>query len=199
MHRLFPSQQENETIYLVVREHPVRLILKLLVWFVFVVALILFQKIIVDGNPDFFTGMAATVTSIFTTIYILFLSLTLLVLWVMYYLNIQVITNLRIVDVYQVGLFDHQVSELHIDKIEDVTSETKGMFGTIFDYGNVYIQTAGAVERFEFENVPHPGGIEKIVLDLYEKNSNFAKEGTQVSRFDHPNSPRSSDHENQNL
>lgn len=91
----------------------------------------------------------------------------------------QVITNIRIVDVTQTGLFSHVVSELHIDKIEDVTSKTEGVFGTLFNYGDVYVQTAGTVERFEFLDVPNPAGIEKLILDLYETNSNFAKEGLE--------------------
>lgn len=187
MHRLFPSQQENETIYMVVREHPFRLVLKLIVWFVFVFVLFGFEKYVVQRFPDFFTGETAIITNIFINVYLLLIILALFVLWLLYYLNIQVITNLRIVDVDQVGLFHHQISELHIDKIEDVTSETTGIFGTIFDYGNVYIQTAGTIERFDFNNVPHPGKIEKIVLDLYEENSNFAKEGSKASNFEHPN------------
>jgi hypothetical protein len=84
------------------------------------------------------------------------------------------------VDVSQVGLFSHIISELHIDKIEDVTSQTSGLFGTIFNYGHVFVQTAGTVERFEFLDVPNPAGIEKMILDLYEKNSNFAKEGKEI-------------------
>jgi hypothetical protein len=39
----------------------------------------------------------------------------------------------------------------------------------MFDFGTVYIQTAAAKERFEFQNVPNPGLLTKIILDLYEK------------------------------
>jgi len=43
----------------------------------------------------------------------------------------------------------------------------------------VYVQTAGTKERFEFNQVPHPGQIEKLILGMYEKNSNFAVEGNE--------------------
>jgi hypothetical protein len=179
MNRLFPSQLDTETIFLVVREHWARLVLKLLVWLILALALVLFEKDGPNFAPNLFSGSAAPITAIFTQVYTMFLVLALLIIWIMYYLNIQVITSLRIVDISQDGLFSHTVSELHIDKIEDVTSEVAGIFGTIFDYGMVYIQTAGKTERFEFSNVPHPSKIEKIVLNLYEKNSNFAKEGNE--------------------
>lgn len=174
--KLFPSQQEGETIYLVVREHWFHLFLKILVWSFFAVVLILFHRYVPGIVPFLFTEKAGQITLLFTQVYTLFLALSLFLIVTFYYLNIQIVTDLRIVDVTQVGLFSHTVSELHIDKIEDVTSETNGIFGTIFSYGNVYVQTAAAVERFEFNDVPNPASIEKMILDLYEKNSNFAKD-----------------------
>ena len=80
----------------------------------------------------------------------------------------QIITDRRIVDIDQVGLFSHTISELHIENIEDVTSQTNGVFGTLFSYGMVYVQTAGTHERFEFDNVPNPGAVERMILDIYE-------------------------------
>jgi hypothetical protein len=56
----------------------------------------------------------------------------------------------------------------HIENIEDVTSQTNGVFGTLFSYGMVYVQTAGTHERFEFDNVPNPGAVERMILDIYE-------------------------------
>ena len=177
--RLFPSQLDTETIFLVVREHWVRLALKIVIWLILAIALVLFEKAGPTYTPVFFSEQAAPITNIFTQVYTLFLILALFIIWIIHYLNIQVITSLRVVDISQDGLFSHIISELHIDKIEDVTSEVNGILGTIFDYGMVYVQTAGTTERFEFNNVPHPAQIEKIVLGLYEKNSNFAKEGNE--------------------
>ena len=110
------------------------------------------------------------ITNLFTQVYTLFLCLSLLIIWLSYYLNLQIITDRRIVDIDQQGLFSHTISELHIENIEDVTSETKGLFGTLFNYGMVYVQTAASIERFEFDNVPNPAAIEKLILDLYEKS-----------------------------
>lgn len=175
-HKLFPSQLDTEEIYLVVREHWVNLLLKILVWGFFAAVLIFFNRFAHANLPTLFVGVWGQVTMLFTQIYTLFLSLSLFLILVFYYLNIQIITGIRVVDVTQEGLFSHTISELHIDKIEDATSQTNGILGTIFNYGDVYVQTAGTVERFEFKNVPDPAGIEKLILNLYEKNSNFAKD-----------------------
>ncbi len=182
-HKLFPSQLEEETIYLVVREHWFHFFLKILVWIFFTAALLLFNHYMPRYAPDLFVDSAGDITHLFTQVYTMFLSLSLFLIFVFYYLNIQIITNIRIVDIDQVGLFNHTISELHIDKIEDVTSETTGIFGTIFNYGDVFVQTAGKVERFEFSDVPNPAEIERVILDLYEKNSNFAKEGRENEKI----------------
>ena len=98
----------------------------------------------------------------------MFLILGLLILWVMYYLNMQIITNQRIVDITQDSLIHHTISELHLSHIEDVTAEVDGLLGTFLDYGNVYVQTAAETERFVFDRVPNPTAVEKMILDLYE-------------------------------
>jgi hypothetical protein len=175
-HKLFPSQQEDETIYLVVREHWVHLLLKVIVWMFFALVLVFFNRYAPLQFPAITQGMPAQGVLLVTQVYTMILVLALFLLFVFYYLNIQVITSIRVVDVTQEGLFDHVVSELHIDKIEDATSQVTGILGTIFNYGSVFVQTAGAAERFEFHNVPDPAAIEKTILDLYEKNSNFAKD-----------------------
>ncbi len=168
MHRIFPSQQENESVYLVVREHWVRLLLKFLIWAIFAAALAVILRFGPEAFPQLFEGSSGMAVNLLVSLGYLFLLLSGFIVWVMYYLNIQVVTNLRIVDIDQVGLFHHTVAELHIENIEDVSSEVSGVLGTMFNYGDVKVQTAGATERFVFENVPNPASIEKMVLDLYD-------------------------------
>jgi hypothetical protein len=169
MRRLFPSQQLNETIHLVVREHWIFLVFRSLVVVFLFILLIAFQTYGPTVIPALFQDTAGQVVTLASQVYTLGLVMTLFLIWVFYYLNIQIITNLRIVDIDQHGLFSRRISELHIDKIEDVTSESNGPVATVFQYGNVFVQTAGTVDRFEFDRVPAPEQIEKIILDLYEK------------------------------
>ena len=170
MHKLFHSQNVDEKVYIAVREHWVLLALRIAVWSIFVILLVAFYTFGPSAVPIFFEGSQALITKLATELYLIGLALSLLIIFVLYYLNLHIITSLRIVDIDQSGLFHHAISELNIDKIEDVTSETKGVLGNIFDYGTVYVQTAGAKERFEFNNVPNPARLVKIILDLYELN-----------------------------
>lgn len=177
MHKLFPNQKDDETISLVVREHWFHLFLKILVWIFFAAALVLFNRFAQAYVPTILEGTQGKVTLLFTQVYTLFLVLSLFLIFNFYYLSLQIITNVRIVEISQEGLFSHTISELNVDKIEDVTSQVNGIFGTIFNYGDVIIQTAGKEEHFIFESVPNPSQIEKVVLDLYES----AKEKGEVT------------------
>lgn len=166
---LFPGQQENEQVYLVIREHWFNLLGKLLLWAVFIVILFALDYYVPIYVPNVLLSQYIGYYNLFKDIYLVFLMLGLLIIWSLHYLNYQIITDQRIVDVTQAGLFSHTVSELGLDKIEDVTSETNGFFGTVFSYGNVLVQTAGTEERFTFQNIPHPDRVEKLILDLYQK------------------------------
>jgi uncharacterized membrane protein YdbT with pleckstrin-like domain len=173
MHRsLFPGQQSDESIYIVVRQHWVILAKRIVVWIVLAAALVLAKRYLPALGPEILKGPFGGLIDVFIQVYILFLITSLFIIWVLYYLNMYIVTNERIVDVDQKGLFAHHVSELNLEKVEDVTSEVNGILGHLFDYGTVYIQTAGTKERFDFENVPNPGHITKVILHLYEQSTN---------------------------
>lgn len=173
---LFPGQQENETIYLVIREHWVYLLGKLSIWLALIIVLFLFDRYKKTLMPDVLEAPYANYVNLFRNMYIIFITVGLFVIWTFYYLNVQVITSQRIVDISQDGLFSHTVSELNLAKIQDVTAETRGFFSTIFSFGNVLVQTAGEEQKFIFQHVPHPDKIEKMLLDLYD---NFQKTGVE--------------------
>lgn len=83
-----------------------------------------------------------------------------------WYLDIWIVTNKRIINIEQRGLFGRVMSELMLYNVQDVTSEVKGFIPSMFDFGTVHIQTAAEARRFEFNNVEHPSFIAKRVLEL---------------------------------
>lgn len=154
---------------MIFRQHWMILTYKIFVWLLFVAILLVSDFLFKKYLPQIFIQPYLDYYQLAKSVYFMLLILGLLIIWVMYYLNVYIITSRRIVDIDQVSLLKRTVSELHLSRIEDVTAEISGVFGTFLDYGNVYVQTAGETERFEFEKVPDPARIEKIILDLYEK------------------------------
>ncbi len=85
-----------------------------------------------------------------------------------YYLDVDIVTNERVVDIEQNGFFHRTISELYLEQVEDVTAEVKGVLPTLFNFGNIYIQTAGERENFVFKSVPRPYETAKMIIDLHE-------------------------------
>lgn len=170
--KIFPSQQPNEKIMLVVREHWFLLSLKIFGIVALMVLPIIIRVLLATLNFEFQSNLISSLMSVGLQLYYLGLLVALFVIWVLYYLNVHVVTDQRIVDIDQVGLLFREVSELNIETIEDVTSQNVGVFGNFLNYGTVFIQTAGAAQRFEFNNVPRPGDIASLILKLYEEHSN---------------------------
>lgn len=92
-----------------------------------------------------------------------------------YYLDTWIVTNDRLLNIEQDGVFARTMAELDLYRIQDATSDIKGFFPSIFGYGNVHIQTAGAKKKFELEQVPHPHDLRKMIMDLAEEDRKFHK------------------------
>jgi uncharacterized membrane protein YdbT with pleckstrin-like domain len=88
--------------------------------------------------------------------------------WTDYYLDVLIMTDQRLIDIEQKGLFAREISELRLENIQDVKVEIHGFLETLFDFGNIHIQTAGAVGSFTAHTVPKPNEIKDIILNRYD-------------------------------
>lgn len=90
-----------------------------------------------------------------------------------YYLDFWVITNDRLLNIEQQGVFARTISELDLYKIQDTTSEVKGIGPTLFGFGAVHIQTAGETKRFEMKQIPNPHEVRKLIMDMAEEDRKY--------------------------
>lgn len=169
--KLYPSQQPNEKIMLVAREHWFLLFAKVLVVIILMIVPIIVNSLLNTFGVKFSSQVFTILSAVGLQLYYLGLLITLFIIFVLYYLNVYVVSDQRVVDIDQVGLLFHEVSELNIETVEDVTGQTKGLFGNLLNYGTVYVQTAGAKERFEFVNIPNPNSVASLILQLYESHN----------------------------
>jgi hypothetical protein len=166
---MFPGQQDDERICLVIRRHWSIFARHFLTWLVFVAVLLASHYAISQYLPGLLLEPQVQIVNLAETVYLMFLILSLLIMWTIYYLNVQIITSERVVDITQKSLLIHTISELSLNRIQDVTAEVHGFLETFLDYGNVYLQTAGETERFVFNNVGNPTKVAKTILDLYDQ------------------------------
>lgn len=156
----FETKEKEEKVVLLLRRHLITNVRWLLVAAVMGIAplvISLFLKF--DFVPAGFRLIGILSWYLITFAYILenFLN---------WFFNIYIVTDERIVDIDFLNLIYKEVSDANIDKIQDVTYKMGGVTRSMFNYGDVLIQTASEVPNFEFLAVPAPDKIAKILQDL---------------------------------
>lgn len=166
--KYFPSQEKEEKVFLLIRKH----------WFKYVifVYLVVLALIPVIGLFIYFSLANVVLSAESTVFLIILMSVYFLLLigvelygFVNYYLDVYIVTDRRLVDISQKGLFRREISELHLRQVQDVSAHVDGVPETLFHFGNVFIQTAGETKNFIFESIPHPYAVAKQIVDLHEK------------------------------
>lgn len=168
----FVNQHSKEKILLVLRQHPI----VNFKWVVISVFLILAPFLVFPLLPLF--DFLASEFKFFTMVgWYLLVSAYVIEHLLYWYYNIYLITDERIIDIDFISLIYRRVSEAKIDKIEDVTSATTGLFAGIFNYGNVTIQTAAEKREFEFLAVPQPEKVTRLLNELVLEEEREKNEG----------------------
>ncbi|OGK55304.1 hypothetical protein A3B56_01970 [Candidatus Roizmanbacteria bacterium RIFCSPLOWO2_01_FULL_45_11] len=164
-HIHFATQTPDETIILFIRQHPITQIPWILITAMLVAA------------PVFLVPVARSMAAPYAAIPLPYIIVS-IVFWylityayafisfLLWYYNINIVTNKRIIDIDFIYLLVQEVTATRIAQVEDVTYRRVGSFATLFDYGNVFVQTAGAEVKIECIAVPQPRQISKIIIDL---------------------------------
>ncbi|MEK7481640.1 MAG: PH domain-containing protein [Patescibacteria group bacterium] len=158
-------QQPHERIIMTLRRHPITFIAKIFLCLLLFALPFLLMPLLEEPLADLYWGAALRLLG---SAYLLLVTVFFHALFIDYYLDVWIVTNDRIIDVHQSGLFKRTIAELDLKQVQDVTSQTVGFFGTFFNYGNVGIQTAGSKQKFDFQNVAKPHEIRGELLKLAE-------------------------------
>ncbi len=118
--------------------------------------------------PAFFPGLMTSEYGAFflfieNTI-VLLTWLYIFLIWIDVWFDTWIITDDRIINIEQQGLFSREVSEIKLARIQDVSVDVRGFFQTFLNYGDVRIQSAGEEEHFLFRSVPDPYGVKNIIM-----------------------------------
>ncbi len=167
----FETQEEKEEIALFLRAH----VIVNLRW-IFIAILMLVAPVLARFIPVF-----SFLPTRFLTIGLLFWYLVTIAFvfeqFLDWYFDVYIVTNERVVDVDFLNLLYKKVSEAELPKIEDVTYTIGGVARSLFNYGDVYIQTAAEVPEFVFEAVPQPSKVTAVIRALMSQERNERGEG----------------------
>lgn len=162
----FPNREQNEKVYMTVRRHFFVLVKQSLIFLFFFVFPVVIWGVLYYLKIELSDYIFFPIIVLVVSLYYLFVALFAMIKWIEYYYDVWIITDRRLIDIEQKSLFNHITSELRLDKIQDVTFEVRGFLPSMFHYGNIYVQTAGAVQRFSFEEIPRSQQIKRLIIDL---------------------------------
>jgi len=156
----FETKESKEKVVLLLRQHPITNVKWILIAFLMILAPIVLGAFpILSFLPPDFQFIAVLIWYLVTTAFVIQSFLT-------WFFNVYIVTDERIVDIDFYSLIYKEVSDANIDKIQDVTYKMGGVVRTLFNYGDVLIQTASEVPNFDFLAVPKPDQVAKILQDL---------------------------------
>jgi len=94
-----------------------------------------------------------------------------------WYFDVYIITDERVIDIEFRNLLDKKFAEAKISMIQDVSSRVAGISQTMFNYGDVRVQTAAEIPELCFEKVPNPDKVIKVLQMMREEEELEAIEG----------------------
>lgn len=94
--------------------------------------------------------------------------------WTNYYLDLWTVTNKRVLDIEQKGMFHRKTSIFRIERIQDVTIEVRGIIATLLNYGDIHVQTAGEGQEFIMRGIAHPKYVRQVILEQHDRVTDFA-------------------------
>ena len=152
--KLFKEQFEDEDVLLVFRKHPV-VMRKGLIISSLALLLGTIPALIKPEFSWFFGGLAAGfVLSI----------LVFLPFWIGWHFSVYIVTDQRLIQITQKGLFHRSMVGLGLNQIQMVNYEIAGMQETLLGFGTIVIQTF--VGSLTIHDVHKPALIQKELLEI---------------------------------
>jgi uncharacterized membrane protein YdbT with pleckstrin-like domain len=125
--------------------------------------------ITIDGNIN-------SALFFFLAIWLMFVWMIGWNIWTNYFLNVLVITDIRIFDIVQKGYFSRKSSSFRIDHIQNITVTQKGLIQTLFDFGTLHFETAGENINFTASYIARPYEVKKMIDEMQDSELSSSQE-----------------------
>ncbi len=171
----FETKDEEEQVILVLRQH----MITNLGWIILASFLILVPLWVFTFGL-FPESIASKYRLLLTLIWELLTFGYTLEQFLIWFFNVYIVTNERIIDIDFHNLLLREISDADLDKIQDVTIKGAGVGAAFFHFGDIRIQTAAEIQEFEFNAVPHPEIVARVIRELIEYNELHSRREGQL-------------------
>ncbi len=160
--KIFADQLDDEDVLLVFRKHPIVMRKGLIIASVSLLLPVLYTLILTYTNTD----NPPTLTFFFGSIVagLLLAVIVMLPFWIAWYYSIFIVTNQRLIQITQKGLFHKSVVDVGINQIQMVNYEIAGLQETLLGFGTIMMQTY--LGDLVIHDVHHPAKIQKRLLGI---------------------------------
>lgn len=155
----FEIQRPKEKVVLIARKHPFTQIS----WIFNAVLLIALSLLLNFFIINFFSLNQILIFNLFAFVFIFAYIWLNFLFW---YFTVGIVTNERVLDLDFYNIIYKEFTATTIQQISELTTKVGGFFGSILDYGTVFVKTEGFVQDIEFQDVPQPSTIVKIINEL---------------------------------
>lgn len=87
--------------------------------------------------------------------------------YILWLLNSYVFTNQRLINATYHNIFHKQVIETPLERILNISYQTKGVFQSLFNYGDVVVQIVGLTEALVLKNVRKPSDLKDFIWQIH--------------------------------
>lgn len=152
-----PYLERTEEIYAVFHRHPFVIAMDLLriVIFGFLVPLLLWLLF-----PEFI---------LFFVLWMVFSFVRLVYVLLAWYHDVLLVTNVSLLDIEWEGFFDRTSARLEYPMIDGIACEIRGLTQTIFNFGLVSVNRAGAGKALQLKDAMNPRKVERKIMMYQEK------------------------------
>lgn len=167
----FENRDPQEKVILLLRKHPITNLGWIIFTFILLIAPSFFSALpFIESVPTRFRIVGVLIWYLVTAgfVYEKFLS---------WFYSVNIVTDERLFDVEFVNLIYRKMTDAEIEKIQDVTVRMGGAVRAMFNYGDIIIQTAAEIPEIEFEAVPEPDKVAKILRELRVEEEQEKLEG----------------------
>ena len=170
---------ENEHIVQIIWDHwfvLVGKVITLMLALIFPILAILVFNLIPVEQVLVIAGSVFVLKIFFVTLWLIIVWIVGWNVWTNYFLNVLIITDIRLFDITQKGFFRRQSASFRIDHIQNIVVDQTGIISSLLNFGTVRFETAGENINFVAKYIPSPYEVKKLIDEMQDGELSKSKE-----------------------
>lgn len=168
-HKYFADQFDDEEVLFVFRKHPI-VMRKGLILGLLAILLGTVPSLIKPEYSVYFAGLAGGLVLGFFVF---------LPSWIAWHFSVFIVTDQRLIQITQKGLFHRSVIDMGLAQIQMVNYQVAGFQETLLGFGTIMMQTF--VGDLVIHDIHHPAAIQKKLLEILKQQGIATKQAPAMA------------------